>query len=70
MRRKVSADGGKAVLVGKDFDPPVREIRRQIIIELGTHLRSVRELDGTIRDEHEIYEVLCLRKALKLLPKR
>lgn len=70
MKLKISADLEKAVLDGDIVDPPLREVRRQIQLELGTHLRSHRELDGTIRDATEIYEILCLRKCLKLLPKK
>jgi len=51
-------------------DPPLREVRKQIRIEIRTLISSYTEADGILRNESAIYEIGCLRKALKLLPTR
>lgn len=56
-----------AILAHAPEEPPVREVRKQIRIEIETLLRSYKERDGVIRDEDVIYEIGCLLKALKLL---
>lgn len=59
-----------AKLARKPEDPPLREVRKQIRIELETMIRGTCEADGVIRDETVIYEIGCLQKALALLPRR
>lgn len=72
MTQDIKFDGEKGRLESRRGlpDVPLREVRKQIRMELGTKIRSVREMDGAIRDETEIYEITCLMRALDLLPRR
>jgi hypothetical protein len=64
---RVKADCEVAFLSHPPEQLPMRELRNQIEIELGTHLRSHRDLKGIIDSETEIYEIGCLLKIRELL---
>lgn len=70
MKKKITYDGESCTLAKTDFDVPLREVRKQIRMNIGQAIRSFKELDGVMRDENATYEILCLIKALEYLPKR
>lgn len=51
-------------------DPPLREVLKTLRMEIGTRIRSYRQIDGVIRDSYEIYDIRCLMKAIRLLQQK
>lgn len=70
MSYGISYGGESALLPEKPVDVSIREVRKQIRIELATNIRSYREVDGRITNKNALYEIACLLKALELLPTR
>ena len=60
----------KTKLAEPPADPSIKDVRMQLKVELDMYLDSAREADGVVRDRNAHHAISCLRKALKLLPRR
>lgn len=43
--------------------PPIREVLKQMRLDIEARLNSYREQDGWVRDESAVYEIECLERA-------
>lgn len=67
---KISVTGHRrttAWLAHTPEEPPIKEVLKQIRIEIETMLNSHKEADGVIRNEEAIYKIGCLQEALRIL---